>query len=280
MIIADVIAQLAIQIVNLPGIWYGDFRVLTTFIVLLSLGFIFAIQWLEFDRLRNANGVVLFYWLLLLLAYSVKLRSLVAQQTYDKNLTYFVAFTVGFGLSLAEFLLEWLWPRQTSAYEAVVDDGEECPEEYATVFSRLTFSWITPMMKTGYKHYLTEDDLWGLAPTDKASSTGTQFDQAWQYELKHKKQPNLWTVMARAYGGPYVLAALFKIVSDLANFTQPQLLRYLISFVQSYDGKHEPQPPIKGYAISIGMFLVACLQTTMIVSLAGAFGSQVASKLY
>jgi ATP-binding cassette, subfamily C (CFTR/MRP), member 1 len=267
LIIADAAVQFAIQIISFPGIWFKDFRVLTTVLLILSLGIVFAIQWVEHARCRNANGVVLFYWLLLLLVYAVKLRSLVSQQLYHSELPYFVTFTVGFGLSVAEFLLEWLWPKKASSYDALVDDeGEECPEQCATVFSRLTFSWMTPMMKFGYKEYLTEEDLWGLGPNDKTTTTGAQFEKAWQYELEHRKRPSLWIAMFRAYGGPYMMATVFKVFNDLAAFAQPQLLRYLIAFVGSYQEGKEPEPVIKGAAIAIAMFLVACLQTTMIVS--------------
>lgn len=210
---------------------------------------------------------MLFYWLFLILVFAVKLRSLVSQQVYETGLPYFVTYTVGVGLSTLAFLFEWFWPKRTSAYEALVDDeGAECPAEYATVFSRLTFSWMTPMMKFGYKNYLTEEDLWGLAPSDKTSTTGGQFDKAWDYELEHRKYPSLWLAMFNAYGGPYLLATVFKIFNDLSAFAQPQLLRLLIAFVASYGDGEEPQPVIKGAAIALGMFFVACLQTSMIVS--------------
>jgi hypothetical protein len=87
--------------------------------------------------------VVLFYWLFLLVAWSVKLRSLISQQIYDTSLPYFIAYCVGFGLSWVEFGLEWLVPKKKSAYHAL-EDEDECPVEYATVFSILTFSWMTP----------------------------------------------------------------------------------------------------------------------------------------
>lgn len=121
-------------------------------------------------------------------------------------------------------------------------------------------------MKFGYKNYLTEEDLWGLAPSDKTSTTGSQFDKAWDYELEHRKYPSLWLAMFNAYGGPYLLATVFKIFNDLSAFAQPQLLRLLIAFVASYGAGEEPQPVIKGAAIALGMFFVACLQTSMIVS--------------
>ncbi len=120
------------------------------------------------------------------------------------------------------------------------------------------------MMRFGYSEYLTEDDLWALSKTDATSATGSAFDRAWDYQLKNRKHPSLWVALFRAYGGPYSLAAIFKVGNDLSAFTQPQLLRYLIAFVDSYREGEEPQPVVKGAAIALAMFAVATLQTTMI----------------
>jgi ABC-type multidrug transport system fused ATPase/permease subunit len=263
LIIGDFAVQLAIQILNYPDIWFGDFRVYTTIATILSLAVIFSIQWLEHARLRNANGVVLFYWLFLLIALSVKLRSLISQQLYAKNLPYFIAYNVGFGLAVVEFFFEWLWPKKPSAYEALVDN-EECPVEYATIFSLLTFSWMTPLMKYGYSQFLTEEDLWALAKNDTTKSTGEAFEDAWQHELQNRKNPSLWMTLFRAYGGPYVLAAFFKVGNDLSAFAQPQLLRLLLTWVDSYRDGRQPEPVIKGAAIALAMFAVAVLQTIFV----------------
>jgi hypothetical protein len=264
-----VVVQLAVQIISYPNVWYGDFRFWTTILTLLSMGVIFSIQWLEHSRLRHANGVVLFYWLFLTIAFAVKLRSLISQQLYSENLLYFVVYCVGFGLSIVEFGVEWLWPRNisVSGYEAI-DDQDECPVEHASVFSKLTFSWMTPTMRHGYKVFLTEDDLWGLAKEDRTANTGVALDKAWKKELKARpNKPSLWIAMFRAYGGPYALAAVFKFGNDVSQYIQPQLLRLLITFIDSYDKrKHqEPQPVIKGAGIALAMFACAIFQTAMVV---------------
>jgi len=225
----------------------------------LSLGVIFTIQWLEHDRLRNPNGVVLFYWLFILIALSVKLRSLISQQIYAGHLPYFIAYCVGYGLSWAEFGLEWLVPKKKSAYHAIGDE-DECPVEYATVFSILTFSWMTPLMGYGYKKYLTEEDLWNLAKRDTTKSTGESFQRAWDHELQYKEHPSLWMAIFRAFNGPYFRGTLFKTVSDTLAFVQPQLLRLLIQFVASYRTE-KPEPVIRGAAIALAMFSVSIGQT-------------------
>jgi len=133
--------------------------------------------------------------------------------------------------------------------------------EYATVFSILTFSWMTPMMKHGYKKFLTEDDLWNLAKRDTTQVTGEAFQEAWDHEVAHRKHPSLWMAIFRAFSGPYFRGSLFKIVSDTLAFVQPQLLRLLINFVDSYRPERESEPVIRGAAIAVAMFAVSIGQT-------------------
>ncbi|KAM3473295.1 hypothetical protein MY5147_004840 [Beauveria neobassiana] len=259
---ASVLVQLLFQVMQSNRL---DFRMATTLLLLASFVVIFYIQHIEHTRIRHANGVVLFYWLFLMIAQSVKLRSLISQQLYVHDQPYFISYCVGFGLSAAEFLVEWLWPRfgTPSDYHAITDE-DECPVEYATVFSMLTFSWMTPMMRFGYKTFLTEDDLWALAKADKTSTTGQRFSDAWDQEMKSRpKSPSLWLVLFRAYGGPYAVAAIFKILNDMSQYIQPQLLRLLLRWVQSYE-TDSPQPVIKGAALALAMFACAIFQTTMV----------------
>lgn len=240
--------------------WAGDFRFWTNVITVLSLAVIFSVQYVEHWRSRVPNGVVLFYWLFLLLVYAVKLRSIVSQEVFRTHLPYFVTFCVSTGLTLLELVLEWLVPKNGSDYKGV-DDEDECPYERADIFSILTFSWITPMMKYGYKNFLTQDDLWSLRPRDNTNATHTAFRNAWQTEEKrNKNRPNLWFALFRGFGGPFLRGSCFKTVSDVLAFVQPQLLKYLITFVGSYRTNH-PQPVARGVAIALAMFFVSLAQT-------------------
>lgn len=250
--------QASLQIEAFPGIWYQDFRFWTSALTLLSLAVIGFVQYLEHWRSRQPNGVVLFYWLLLLIAFGVKLRSLISQKTYQNRISYFVAFCVSFALAVSEFALEYLVPKKQSAYDAL-GDADECPIEYADVFSILTFSWMTPMMKRGYKKYLTQDDMWNLRERDTTRATGSVLQAAWALELE-KKGPSLWIALFRAFSGPFFRGSLIKTLSDALAFVQPQLLRLLISFVGSYRGDN-PQPVIRGAAIGLGMFAISISQT-------------------
>lgn len=63
----------------------------------------------------------------------------------------------------------------------------DCPEETTNIFGRLTFSWLTPLMKLGHKTPLVQDDLWNLPHGDEAEVISYKFQKNWQKELKKKK---------------------------------------------------------------------------------------------
>ena len=255
--------QACLQIAAFRGVWLGDFRFWTSITTLASLTIIGSIQYLEHWRSRQPNGVVLFYWLFLLIAFGVKLRSLISQQAFHTRLPYFAAFCVSFGLAALEFALEYLVPKKQSVYNSLGDE-DECPIEYADVFSILTFSWMTPMMKYGYREFLTQEDLWNLRERDTAHATGKTLEKTWAHELQ-KKRPSLWLALFRGFGRPYFRATVIKTFSDALSFVQPQLLRLLISFVDSYrNGNPHPQPVIRGAAIALAMFAVSVSQTALL----------------
>ena len=148
-------------------------------------------------------------------------------------------------------------------------------------------------MVLGYKKPLTEDDLWSLNAEDKAQELGQKFTLAWEKEVKTGKcanfssnhvsysflasfsyffscffqpfpaqRPSLLRALFRAYGGPYIVAAFFKLAQDLLSFCQPLLLEKLIDFINT--ASDDPQPKTSGYFLAVGMFFAALLQTVML----------------
>lgn len=250
-LIGILIAQAALQIYAFNGDFYRDFRFWATVINILALAVISCVQYIEHSRARQPNGVVLVYWLLFIIGYGVKLRSLAARKG---DLPYFVLFCVSFGLAGVEFVLEWLVAKQVSDYDALGND-KECPKNYATIFSLLAFSWMSPTMKYGYKHFLTHDDLWNLPPEETSNKAAQATTKAWERQLKTKK-PSLWIALFAAHGSKYARGTYYKICSDSVQFLQPVLLRYFINFVQSYETDH-PEPVIKGVVLALCMFTIA-----------------------
>ncbi|RGP81156.1 multidrug resistance-associated 1 [Fusarium longipes] len=169
----------------------------------------------------------------------------------------FVCFSLG--LVFAKFLLAWAIPNQTS-YVPLEGSENECPSNRATLFSILTFSWMTPMMKHGYKQYITEDDLWDLAKEDTARTTARTFQHAWIQQQASKEKASLWFALFRGFGAVYAQGPFFKGIADVLAILQPQLLRLFISFEASYRSPQQ-QPLNFGVAIALSIFAVSVAQS-------------------
>lgn len=155
----------------------------------------------------------------------------------------------------------------------------------ANIFSRLTFSWMSGMMQRGTDHTLDEEDLWDLPTKDSAEGLSNELRVQWEQQLKKKKcatqfdrflrcpdtdaqlpipsSPSLTIAVLKAFGGPFFLASIFKLIQDTMAFAQPQLLKRLLSFVSSYSTSH-PEEPFHGSVIAFGMLFVSVTQTAFL----------------
>ncbi|KAH7902881.1 hypothetical protein BJ138DRAFT_1021414, partial [Hygrophoropsis aurantiaca] len=116
-------------------------------------------------------------------------------------------------------------------------------------------------MKQGSKTYITEDDLPSLVPSDESEKLGNDLDKALS------KHSSLWTALFLSYGGPYLFAAFLKIVQDALAFLQPQLLRWLLAFISSYQsnkGTASEPSPLEGFSVAIIMFVASMTQTLIL----------------
>ncbi|GAA5971441.1 hypothetical protein JCM11641_008352 [Rhodosporidiobolus odoratus] len=260
----------------------------------------------------------LLFWSLLSVALSlISLRTALIAPTSPAHLSgtslaLFIFLIVRLALLTAFFLLELLGPQgwegmtwrefmpfvESRGKIRLGDDEHdqaECPRIRANIFQKLTFSWMTPMMRQGKKQFLTEEDLWALPPDDTAHALGQRLETAWQArhdqvaqkththpspsqestfavaaadgrkkkESEKEIRPSLTRALVSAYGGPFFMAAVFKLLQDILSFTQPQLLKRLLRFVATYNTP-EAEPPFHGYAIAIGMFVCAITQTLLL----------------
>lgn len=110
--------------------------------------------------------------------------------------------------------------------------------------------------------------MWSLPSEDSAEALSNRLSSAWDRQVQmvkdgKKKKANLKFAIARAYGGPYLVAGILKAGYDSLSFLQPQILRLLLRYVNSYGTDH-PLPPVAGFSIAILMFVVANIATAML----------------
>jgi ATP-binding cassette subfamily C (CFTR/MRP) protein 1 len=75
--------------------------------------------------------------------------------------------------------------------------------------------------------------------------------------------PSLTIAVVKAFGGPFILASIFKLIQDALAFAQPQLLKRLLAFVGTYS-TNKPEEPFHGSIIACGMLLVSVTQTAFL----------------
>ncbi|KAI8344113.1 multi drug resistance-associated protein MRP [Chlamydoabsidia padenii] len=224
----------------------------TTFAFLISI----FLHHMEYTRNKVQSSLLLFYWLLVLIGDGIKLRTLlIIGNSQDADILYGVNYL----LIILIFVLENIKRPMCQSISLDYDDSKLNPEESSSIFNRLLFLWMSPMIQKGYKKPLTMEDLWNLQHEDQSRSLSEQFEKDWNRELK-RKSPSLARAVAKTCGGKYALAGLLKLTKDLLQYTQPVLLKQLILWVGSYLTDH-PQPADYGVLIAVGMLLSSALQT-------------------
>lgn len=91
-----------------------------------------------------------------------------------------------------------------------VDAGSEehlktgAPQDEASLFSKLTFGWMSPLLRTGSRRPLMHSDLGELSHADTAHVVNSEFERHWAAEpVKDSKGLThaLWKAFGWCVGG-------------------------------------------------------------------------------
>ncbi|PHT42829.1 hypothetical protein CQW23_16854 [Capsicum baccatum] len=95
--------------------------------------------------------------------------------------------------------------------ETILGADHICPERYASILSRISFGWITPLLRRGYHRPITEKDVWKLDSWDKTETLSARFQRCWAEECRRKK-PWLLRALNCSLGGRFWYGGLFKVM--------------------------------------------------------------------
>ncbi|CAE6428317.1 unnamed protein product [Rhizoctonia solani] len=208
-------------------------------------------------RTRRSSTILLAFWPFYFIHQIISLRTLILQG-FSHDIKFGMRCAL-MGTSLLSWSLECLCPERSKQDPAAEPEEKESPYERANVYSRLTFSWMSPLMELAYKRFITENDMHALSPEDAAHVLSDRLQSQWAKQLG-SSNPSLWGALFRAYGGPYTIAVVTRIFRDILAFTKPQFLRYLLVFIARYQaGKTESA--FLGWMIVVAMLLVSVAQT-------------------
>eukprot|EP00026_Physarum_polycephalum_P000551 Phypoly_transcript_00552.p1 GENE.Phypoly_transcript_00552~~Phypoly_transcript_00552.p1 ORF type:complete len:1441 (-),score=206.09 Phypoly_transcript_00552:79-4401(-) len=137
--------------------------------------------------------------------------------------------------------------RQFGTLSLLEVDGINNPYEGANIFSKYLYFWPGSLVALGNRRTIDFSDLWMLSTDDKAEVCVTKLAQAWYLQLDSHK-PSLFKALWSVHRRRWLLAALGKLIEDIAKISAPLLLYYLLRFLED-----------KSAPISTGLYLVAAI---------------------
>ncbi|KAI2643335.1 P-loop containing nucleoside triphosphate hydrolase protein [Xylaria nigripes] len=156
-------------------------------------------------------------------------------------------------------------PLMWGSIPPVPKEKQESREASAGFFSRLTFQWMAPLMKIGYKRPLEQGDLWKVNPKRSVDVMAGRVSQAFERRMKDgAKHPLLWAIH-EAYFWEFWIGGLCQLVAALFQVFSPFLLRFLIAYAQeAWNNKQSglPPPPIgRGIGLVLGVTFMQIFQS-------------------
>jgi ATP-binding cassette, subfamily C (CFTR/MRP), member 1 len=155
----------------------------------------------------------------------------------------------------------------TLASEEEPVDAKVHPRQAANCCSRMLFWWIGGLIMTGARRPLMNEDIPTLPKAEGAQAMYARFSSHWEQELRDSsaegRKPSLMLAIRKSFGWMMMLAGLFLLIQNAAQYVPPILLRRLVTFVeQSATPGGEPAPPEwVGYLLASGQFAALMVMT-------------------
>ncbi|XP_006889523.1 PREDICTED: canalicular multispecific organic anion transporter 2 [Elephantulus edwardii] len=245
---------------------------------------------IQYERLRGvqSSGVLIIFWFLCVLCAIIPFRSKILLAMAEGRVSdpfRFTTFYIYFALVLSALILS-CFREKPPLFSPKNVDPNPCPEASAGFLSRLTFWWFTGMAILGYRRPLKGEDLWSLKEEDCSQVVTEQLLEAWKKQQKqaerHKaltafgkkgsgedevllaghapsQKPSFLKAMVVTFGPRYLIGSCFKLIQDLLNFVNPQLLSILIKFISNPSA-----PSWWGFLVAGLMFVCDMMQTVVL----------------
>ncbi|KAH9905494.1 P-loop containing nucleoside triphosphate hydrolase protein [Xylariomycetidae sp. FL2044] len=167
-------------------------------------------------------------------------------------------------------------------YDVKPEPRPTAPENRANIFSRITFSWISSVLRKGYRRPLEGQDIPPLHPDRSVHDhlAGVVRHKYHTHRERDAKFP-VWWALYDTFKREFWIGGACRGVADVLLVVIPYTLRYLIQFVMdAYQAGLENRggPPIvKGIGLLAGiaaMLLVQTLSHNQFMYTLGAIGGE------
>lgn len=156
-------------------------------------------------------------------------------------------------------------PLRMQKIPSVPTERSVSHEHGASLFSVLSFQWMSPLMKVGYLRSLELQDIWTVNPDRAVDVLSGRLDAALEKRTESGiNRPLLWALYD-TFRFEFLLGGICQFFSSLLLVFAPYLTRYLIAFAtEAYVAEKagQPAPHIgKGMGFVVGITCMQALQS-------------------
>ena len=155
----------------------------------------------------------------------------------DVPFTEIVLMISGLVISVIMFILNCFADLQPlySEWDDQADEND-CPRKFASVPSRILYTWMDSLLIKGFRNPLTQSDLWNLNPEDRLTTTVPALESKLD-----KDKISIIATLFKCHWQTFIFLTIFYISKTLLSLVNPQIIDMVISFVE------EDQETWKGY---------------------------------
>ena len=140
-----------------------------------------------------------------------------------------------------------------------------CPEYGASWLSKLTFEWMTPIMRVGYRRPLQLNDIWLVNPDRKIDLLADRFHVLFKERVaRGSRYPLLWAIHD-TFQTEFWHGAMYLFFASISQVMSPFTLRFLITFVtEAYEaniGRKAGPPIARGLGLVFAIMAMQVVQS-------------------
>jgi hypothetical protein len=134
---------------------------------------------------------------------------------------------------------------------------EPCPLDSSSFFGIIFVSWLSPLIRNGYKKPLQQEDLsWELPTILQAKTLAGQFRAAWSDETSVER------IMFRAFWRPWAFGGMLKLLYCCFYLVQPMLVGRLIKWLTDENSTNSNEGYILACLLGVSSVCVTlCINT-------------------
>ncbi|KAF9108264.1 hypothetical protein BGX29_001994 [Mortierella sp. GBA35] len=255
-ILASVAALIARAIVLKNDI-YAPATMLSTICLILVWIVALVLNHFQHQQEFRSSDYIFSLYVFSLIGAAINIRAMSLLFQTDQG--QFKAFISFFGFLTTGFIVE-AWPRGRTQVQVQSQGGRY---EKANLFSRISFHFLQPILRNGYKGPLSAMDIQGMMPHRiKTEYSHDLLNNRWQRAMtkaeSRGKEPSLFLTIMKTYSWGWIPIMVFRLAASSFTYVLPVLLNQILNFIESYSTE-EPQPTSLGTILAFGMFFASVL---------------------